>query len=213
LILSPFGVEREQIPGIWGTFSFTVGLVIILIILYPEIKSPNERLGRVLGGGAVMWSIAGVFLAYLSQVIAVSIEMLLGIQPGSENTELIVEIAEATPLFMIVVAVVAPILEEIIFRKVIFGSLYKKYNFFISAFISALAFALVHLDYTHLIIYFAMGVTFSYLYVKTKRLLVPIVAHVAMNSLVLLVQVIFADEIIEMQRQLEQTQFIIGGLN
>lgn len=66
-------------------------------------------------------------MALLSQGLAATIEMeLFGIDPGSENTQGIMNMARAVPIFIVLPAILAPILEEIIFRKIIFGSLYKK---------------------------------------------------------------------------------------
>ncbi|GAA3317463.1 hypothetical protein GCM10020331_016310 [Ectobacillus funiculus] len=77
--------------------------------------------------------ITGVFLAFFAQTIAGMIEMkVFGIEPGSENTEQLIEIAAATPWFILVTSVLAPVLEEIVFleKKFLFGTLYKRYNFF-----------------------------------------------------------------------------------
>ncbi|KZE65654.1 hypothetical protein AWM68_20510 [Fictibacillus phosphorivorans] len=212
-LLNELGVPKKQLFGMWGTISFIAALLIILYMLIPEMKSRHRDSARVSRGSAVLWSIIGIFMAYAAQIIASMIEMnLFGIQPGSENTKNLVEIVKNVKYFMIVTAIVGPILEEIIFRKIIFGSLHKRFNFFISALISSLIFAAVHADFTHLLIYTAMGFTFAYLYVRTKRLIVPIAAHVAMNTLVLIVQVFFADEIQKMEKQLETAQLIIGGL-
>jgi uncharacterized protein len=211
-ILLKFGFTKEEIPGIWSTFSFSLALVIILIILYPDIKARHSA-KRSSRSDAVIWCFIGVFLVFGANIVAALIEQkVFGIPAGSENTETIVQIAKITPLFMIAVAVVGPILEEIIFRKIIFGTLYKRFNFFIAALISGLTFAVVHIDFTHIFVYFVIALTFSFLYVKTNRLIVPIVAHVAMNSFVLLIQVVFADELIKMQENLEKAQFIFGGL-
>lgn len=74
---------------------------------------------------------SGVFLALFSQSIAASIEMyLFGVNPESENTQRIMEIITALPLMVFVSSVFGPILEEIIFRKIIFGAIYEKTNFF-----------------------------------------------------------------------------------
>ena len=62
-----------------------------------------------------------------------------------------------------------------------------------------------------------MGFVFAFLYVKTKRILVPIIVHAAMNTLVVVGQLSMDPE--EMQRQLEQMQrqveqlqmILIGG--
>ena len=131
---------------------------------------------------SIFWSIFGIFLALFAQSIAVMIEQQLGIKPESDNTQEILFVIQQVPLMIIVSSIIGPILEEIIFRKIIFGALYKRFNFVISALISSVIFGLAHMELVHLLLYSAMGFTFAFLYVKTKRILVPIVAHVSMNT-------------------------------
>lgn len=212
-ILMLMGMDEKQIPGIWTLFSFSIGFVIILLFLRKDMSERHLTRDRSSRSEAIVWSIAGIFMAFMAQYIAVLIEMtFLGIEPGSENTEMIVELAKATPALIFIVAVIGPILEEIIFRMIIFGSLYKRFNFWIAAIISSIIFAAVHLDFSHLLVYTFMGVVFAFLYVKTKRIIVPIMAHVALNSFVMLVQVVFGDRLMELQRKLEEMQGFIGGL-
>ena len=61
-------------------------------------------------------------------------------------------------------------------------------NFFFAALISSLIFSIAHGELEHLILYGAMGFTFAFLYIKTKRILVPIFTHVAMNTIVVIMQ-------------------------
>ncbi|WP_216831741.1 CPBP family intramembrane glutamic endopeptidase [Alkalihalobacterium elongatum] len=211
-LLKLYDVPTERIPGIWSTVSFSAALLIIIILLLPDIKNRHEARDRSSKMDAAMWSILGVILAFVAQYISIYISVfLLGVEPGSENTERISEYARVFPLFIIVMAVIGPILEEIIFRKVIFGSLYKKFNFIIAALISSLIFAVVHADLDYLLVYTALAFVFAYLYVKTKRILVPIIAHVAMNTLAVLVHVIYGEHLDELRQQLEQIQSFIGG--
>jgi membrane protease YdiL (CAAX protease family) len=130
---------------------------------------------------------------------------------GSENTQQILNIIESFPLAILVSSVIGPILEEIVFRKIIFGTLHKRFNFFLSALISSVIFALAHMEPHHILLYSAMGFTFAFLYVKTKHILVPIFAHVAMNTLVVVVQSVYRDEITELMRKAETIQNFIGG--
>ena len=52
-----------------------------------------------------------------------------------------------------------------------------------------------------------MGLVFAFLYVKTKRIIVPIAAHVAMNTLVAVAQVLMSNEQIqEMIKEAEKMQ-------
>ncbi|WP_347552640.1 CPBP family intramembrane glutamic endopeptidase [Pseudalkalibacillus hwajinpoensis] len=197
----------------WSVVSFLAALIIMLLLLRSTPDVPFERSTRVSSGQAIGWSILGVFMAYASQIIAAMIEMnVFGIEPGSENTEMLIEVAKAAPIFIIVTSIIGPILEEIVFRKVIFGALYTRFNFWIAGILSSVIFAAIHFDFSHILIYTAMGLTFAYLYVKTKRLIVPIIAHMTMNTIVVLINVYFADDIMEMEKQLNQMQSFIGGL-
>lgn len=209
------GLSETQSFAGWTIGSFIVALFVMIWILRPEKEGVREhpKLQRTSTAHAVKWSVLGIFLAVIAQYIAVLIEQeVFKIEPGSQNTQMIMDIIEKVPLMAIVVALVGPILEEIVFRKVIFGAFFKRFNFIISALLSSVVFAIVHFDFTHLLIYTAIGFTFSYLYVKTGRILVPIAAHVAVNGYAILMNNLLGDKIEEMQKELEQAQFILGGL-
>jgi len=188
--------------GYWAVISFLSAFIIILWLLRGDRDEREMR--RLPLASSWMWAIAGVFLALAAQSIAANIEWrLLGIEPGSENTKQIIDIIRLTPLLVIVTSVIGPILEELIFRKIIFGSLYEKYSFWPAALVSSLLFAVVHMELEHLLLYTAMGLTFAFLYAKTGRIFVPIFAHVAMNTFVVAMQTLLADEIEKMMRQSE----------
>lgn len=189
---------------------FVIGFIAILIILKPEMMKQPVR-GAADFGQVILWSFLGIFLAFGSQIIAGMIETyLFGIDAGSENTANLIEISRNIPLFTILPTIIAPVLEEIVFRKVIFGSLYKRFNFFIAGILSALIFGVVHLEIEHLLVYTAMGFVFAFLYVQTKRIIVPIIVHAAMNTLVVLYQLSLTPEQIEqMERLREQLQSLI----
>jgi len=156
------------------------------------------------------WTILGVFLAWSAQIIAITIETsVFGINQGSENTAEIVELTRMSPIFFIIPVFTAPILEEFIFRKIIFGSLYKRMNFFIAVLISSLLFGVLHLELQRLLIYFAMGVALAYVYVKTKRIIVPILVHMGMNTVAILGQLLIDPE--ELERIQQEVSLILFG--
>src|SRR5699024_963270 len=100
---------------------------------------------------------------------------------NSENTQEIMGIARSLPLFMIIPAIIAPILEEIIFRKIIYGRLYKRTNFFIAAIITAYIFGIIHGEPEHILVYASMCLVFAFLYIKTDSILTPIIVHMGLN--------------------------------
>lgn len=194
---------------IWLITSFILALIICLLLLRKEMRNPMRADVRSIPS-SIGWAIGGVFLSLFAQSFAGIIEQLIGIKPGSENTEQIMRLIDAAPFVILIVSIIGPILEEIVFRKIIFGSLYKRFGFFLSALVSSLIFAVAHMDFVHILLYASMGFTFAFLYVKTKRILVPIFAHVAMNTLVVIMQLNY-DRIIEWQEKYSGVTQFIGG--
>lgn len=214
LVLEMIGFEpsSQGFAGVtWLVISFSITLVIVLLLLRNEMVNANEVRNGASLGRSVLWSITGVFLALFAQAFAANIERLIGIEVGSDNTQQILRIIESFPIMIVVSSVIGPILEEIVFRKIIFGAFYKRFNFFLSALLSSVIFSFAHMEPEHTLLYSAMGFTFAYLYVKTNRILVPIVAHVAMNTFVVLVQSVYREDLEKLIKQAEQMQSFIGG--
>ncbi|MCR2823588.1 CPBP family intramembrane glutamic endopeptidase [Lederbergia panacisoli] len=181
--------------GIWVVFSFFVGLIIILLILRKSEPYTRVEKGEPMPvNQAIIWAIGGIFIAFVAQMIGIYIETALGIKPGSENTEHIMSLIKLVPFVVLSTSIFGPILEEIVFRKVIFGMLYNRFPFWVAALLSSLVFSLAHFDPMHIILYAAMGFTFSFLYVKTKRIIVPIISHMMMNTIVTVVQFKYMNE-------------------
>ena len=192
----------------WLVISFAVTLVLVVYILRHEFNERNQLNSRL----SVIWAIVGVFMAFFAQTIAAKVEAMLGVETGSENTQQIIRIIESFPIVIMVSSIVGPILEEIIFRKIIFGAFFKRMNFFFSALLSSIIFALAHFEPEHILLYSAMGFTFAFLYVKTNRIIVPIFAHVVMNTFVVIIQIIYKEEIEKILQETENIQSFIGGL-
>lgn len=83
--------------------------------------------------------------------------------------------------------VIAPVLEELVFRYYIFGGLLKSYSLRISVVTSSLLFALIHFDSPKNIVpAFALGIISSLIYFKTKRIDYSILFHFISNCFWLL---------------------------
>ena len=76
----------------------------------------------------------------------------------------------------------APLLEEPLFRGVIFGGLTKIMPVWGARFISGFLFALVHVNAATFIPLWFLGVAFAWLYVRTGTLLAPMAVHFIFNS-------------------------------
>lgn len=201
--------------GYWSIFSFTIGLIIILLLMKPDMKRKPDIHATNLNT-TISWIIFGIFLAYAAQIAAANFELyVLKINEDSANTAQIMKLVRSAPAFLIIPALIAPILEEIIFRKIIFGSLFRRTGFFIAALISSILFGIIHGEPTHLLIYASMGFVFAYLYMKTKRIIVPIAVHMALNSISVILQYnIDPEKMDRIQQQAHNLQtLLLGGLN
>ncbi|MFZ7133717.1 MAG: homocysteine S-methyltransferase family protein [Eubacteriales bacterium] len=84
---------------------------------------------------------------------------------------------------VIMIAFVAPIVEEFVFRGLIFKGLSNRYPPFQSMVISALIFAIAHLNPWQFAVAFGWGMVAAWLYRQTKSLIPCILGHIINNSL------------------------------
>lgn len=209
-LLAARGVENPPIiiSGWWIFLSMGIATLITLLIIRKDtnylkvLKGKSSPLLQTVG-----WGVAGFFLVFVGQGIAASIELRFGVDPGSENTTQFIEIAQAVPLAIFSIVIFAPILEELIFRRIIFGTLLPKTNFFVAASVSAIVFGIIHFDFTHILLYAVSGFIFAFIYYKTKRIIASIISHMLLNGFVVLVQ-FYGDEIQQFFNQYANIQLI-----
>ena len=165
--------------------AFVVGSILMFIVNHRStFNNSLENTPSVPKKNIILWGIAGMFLAYMGQYLAIFIEtFLLNIPIGSQNTAGLVDIVNKYPLFLLLIAIFGPIMEEFVFRKVIFGYLFDITGGIGAAVISSLIFAFIHFD-GHYLLYSVMGFVFCYLYWKTKSIAAPIIAHALINATV-----------------------------
>ncbi|TQR21408.1 CPBP family intramembrane glutamic endopeptidase [Psychrobacillus vulpis] len=184
-------VENPRLvaSGWWVFLSFGIATLITLLLIRRDnsflrpMKGKMSPIWQTIG-----WGFLGFLLVFFGQGIAAYIELALGIEPGSENTAQFIEIAHSVPLAIFSIVIFAPILEELIFRRIIFGSLLPKTNFVVAAAVSAIVFAIIHFDFTHILLYAVSGFIFAFIYYKTKRILASIISHMLLNGFVVLFQ-------------------------
>lgn len=183
------GNEEIALAGWWNTISFAIAFLVCIFLI-----SRNKNFWNIFKGEkasipvSIGWGILGFFLVFFGQTIGAMIETGLGIQQGSENTKTIILLTEVAPIIILATVFLGPILEELVFRRVIFGSIIQTQNFWVAGIISSIIFALIHLDFTHIILYTISGFIFAFLYYKTHRILTSIIAHMLLNGFVTIVQ-------------------------
>ena len=218
--LGPGELIEKLIP--YQVITFGLGAVIVILIGNIHKNKNRIELGSKTDGLlTTVWIIGGVVLAYLSQIIAGVINIYVFNNPvESQNTTEIVDMIFNSPWMILVVVLFGPIIEEYVFRRAIFGEIYemipinstaqKVLAFLAAGLVSGLIFAVANADFTHILIYLSMSYVFSFLYVITGRLFVPIFVHVIMNGIVVLLQTVFADFLQEAEEIQNQLNAIIS---
>ena len=189
MIDAPANEQGIVLFGWWTAVTGGIAFVVCLLFI-----SRNKQFFNVFKGQkasisvSIGWGIIGFFLVLLGQSIGAQIESAIGVDMGSENTETIMMITRIAPIMILVTVFLGPILEELVFRRVVFGSLIQNQNFWIAGIISAIIFGIIHMDFTHILLYTITGLIFAFLYYKTQRLLTSIIAHMMLNGFVTYVQ-------------------------
>lgn len=134
-------------------------------------------------GWGVLFGIAGLFMAGIGALITTLIvgdfnsaagEAALALRESSSFAAIFI--------FAVVIAVGAPVVEEIAFRGMLFGALRKRgVNPVWVVAITAVAFSLFHLEPTRILVLLPIGVTLGLARWKTEGLGAPMVAHTVNN--------------------------------
>ncbi|EJR24928.1 CPBP family intramembrane glutamic endopeptidase [Bacillus cereus] len=125
-------------------------------------------------------------LAILSSLLFSYIKASLSI--GTGNVANVNQKIEINLLYVLIPVLVAPVIEEFIFRKVLpFGleKLLERINRTTAIIIANGIFAAVHFDW-FFFPYFVNGCIYAWSYEKTKDLKVPMLAHISYNAFVFL---------------------------
>ena len=116
----------------------------------------------------------------VSSFISTRIQMITGAQPENRVDTLVNEVP--TYLIFIVVVILAPIFEELIFRKLMIDRL-SIYGDKMAIIFTAVAFGLIHANFYQLFYATLLGFVLGYVYTKTGQVKYTIIIHSAINFL------------------------------
>jgi uncharacterized protein len=185
-------MKKIALPTIWA---LAISNLMSIGLLWLYLKKP-ERLTAL---GLDRWSkeSLGKTLAYAVVLIGAALAFNYSYEtyvvPDVKMQEQLRQLFAAIPktafntaLLFFAGAILAPIVEEILFRGLLQSALAKKLPIWAAIGISALLFGAVHFDLYALPVLALMGVIFGILYHLTGSLRVTILAHLINNSAALL---------------------------
>jgi membrane protease YdiL (CAAX protease family) len=155
--------------------------------LLPELFAGETipAVRRGIAAGALMAILSGIYTSIVQRFAGSDV---LGDQLGFLEDALGNRVAFA--ILIAIVAILAPICEELFFRGVIFGSAHAAGFKVAGAAVSAVLFSIVHVSVLLAPFYAAFAVVMCWLFAKSQTLAAPIAAHMTLNGLACLALVL-----------------------
>jgi uncharacterized protein len=188
---SPAGTV-SPISIVWGIIAAGV-LLLILLWAYLRKASRADQLGLMTFGKLSWVKIFGLALPLLVGVYLFNFVYATYVIPGidmqKEITDLIKNIPR-TPLNIVLgftaIAILAPLVEEVLFRGLLQNALGHKMPAFAAIALSSFVFAAIHLQPYAIPPLMVLGAAFGYIYHKTGSLRINIMLHAVNNAVALL---------------------------
>ena len=115
----------------------------------------------------------GIILSLIYNVFAYYFNFLLKTSLFDNNNNLIIT--------LISTGLIGPIIEELMFRGIIYNELKNKYSNMKAILITTIFFAVIHMNIIQILYAFALGFILIYVYEKYKNIKAPIILHMASN--------------------------------
>jgi membrane protease YdiL (CAAX protease family) len=165
---------------ILGAF-FAIGLLSVIVAVAPLGRAAFPALGL----RPAHWKYSA-FGALGTMVLSVAVSQV-GLQPeGMKQVFEIVRDLGQLAESLLLLAVLAPLVEELVFRGLLYGWLAGRWGKNVGWIVSSLAFAAAHTEPAHIVLVLPLGLLFGWLRQRTDSLLPSLAAHIANNSLALI---------------------------
>lgn len=186
--------EPELIFGL--VFALVLQVIIFIIALVPllirrkfdrRLFGPTQPTGSWLALGFGL--VAGIATLFAAYGINILLTLLVGVEDPVEQQLLQDAMAGGVTLLLaaFIAVIVAPIVEEVVFRGILFRALGDRIGVWLGALISSAIFALIHIEVVvsqpvALGGLFAVGMVLALAYHWTGNLLVPVLGHAVFNA-------------------------------
>ena len=169
----PIGDFARSLTALLSLYGLGLGLFLLIIK-----GLPNSEIGP---GKAPFSTVAICFLLQFTALMAMSI--LVNVVSIATGKDMNMEVDALKPVNLFLLLIFNPVVEEFVFRKLFAKKLLRHgQGFYIFA--SSLCFAIVHsvsIGLPQVLYTFLLGLIWSYLYVRTGKLWIPIVLHALSN--------------------------------
>lgn len=123
-------------------------------------------------------------LMLFGNIIGMLVTSLLGVAMQSEITNPVENLISNSDIMLnlILISIIGPIFEEFVFRKLLIDRTIR-YGAAVSILLSATIFGFIHGNLNQFFYAFFLGGFFAYVYIKTGKIIYPIILHISINLL------------------------------
>lgn len=193
-LITGFGIDyyldgAHEIPLV--SFLVDSGAALITISLCLKFaRQDGFDLGKIIFNNlkrnkTYIWVIAGLLLVYAYSLIEIGIFELFGIENDISDWQASgydIKSSFDGLLLVLVFGFIAPVSEEILDRGFIYSTFRKKYSIILSAILSSLIFAAMHIHPVAMPFAFVFGLVAVLVYEKTGTLAAPMMMHIIVNT-------------------------------
>ncbi len=187
LALGIYGEEalRDNLEG-YHFLLLDAAIVAIVLLAYKPVLHFIKSIWDVSvlkSGKTYLYLLVGFIIIAVSQYLMLHV---FSFESAAEQKEQLgslgLQNSIQSIIYVLSVAIITPVKEEILFRGILYRFLEKKYNFLVSIIISSFIFGILHGGL--LITATIMGMVFAMLYKKTQSIIPSIILHIVWNLLV-----------------------------
>lgn len=191
-----------KIPAIMTYFVsfFPLYLIAFPVLLFIIRKLPNDKKEK---SGLDVFTLIKCFcmcmtIMYLGNIIGTGLSEVIGGIFGKTSTNNLAELITNADMAstIIFVVILGPIMEEIVFRKILIDKTIKfgERNAMV---LSALMFGLFHMNLFQFFYAFGIGLIFAYIYIKSRKIGYSIAFHMIINFMGSVISVLVAKNLTE----------------
>ncbi|BCC32807.1 MULTISPECIES: CPBP family intramembrane glutamic endopeptidase [Bacillus] len=179
----------QQLLIHWELIGFSLILTFTFLVYKKEAMN-DSKLSIKLSRNSFVWILIGIVAVFLAQTIGSILDKsIFHLTTQSVNTSSNIEAATIAPLALISIVILAPLVEELVFRYAAINILSRKFNEIGCILISSVFFSIMHFDFPFVFGYFLIGLVLAAIYVRTNRLLVSFIIHATMNLIIVILQI------------------------
>lgn len=171
---------------------FFIGLPAVGLAVVRHGRAAPALLGLHLSGGRWLW-LAPIAVLIVSFIVDEGVLRLVREFAGSEilpTVNAVIADIATTPgralLAILVMGVLAPLVEELVFRGLLYGYVEGRFGGMAALIVSSLAFAAAHIEPIHVALVLPIGLLLGWIRMRIGSLWPAIAAHVANNTVAVL---------------------------